>query len=157
MRTRQRIRQEAADRDSDVRLKNVRVCALQPFRNISPGSRGDVTIELRQCCRFVPQYEVIVTLVSDEGCVLTGSLADLSRSGLAFHYMFRRKCRIPKGTLCGVMLKIGSEPSTDPIFCEVVYETSSWPGARLAFPMKRCGVKFKRELSVPAVEALFSV
>lgn len=114
-------------------------------------------MELRKYSRFFPQCEVIVALVSDEGSVLTGSLVDLSRSGLAFNYMSRLKCRIPKYAFCGVMLKSGREPFSDPIVCEVVHETPASTGPCSAAPVERYGIRFRRILTVPTMESLLSV
>jgi len=118
---------------------------------------GDSTMELRKYSRFFPQYEIIVALVSDEGNVLTGSLVDLSRSGLAFNHMSRFKCRIPKYTFCGVTLKGGREPFSDPIACEVLHEAPARAGSCSAASMERCAVRFKRILTVSAMESLISV
>ena len=111
-------------------------------------------MELRKCSRFFPQSEVIVALVSDEGNVLTGSLVDLSLSGLAFNYMSWFKCRIPKHAFCGVILKNGREPFSDPIVCELVHETPVLAGSCSAASMERCGIRFKRDLTVSAMESL---
>jgi hypothetical protein len=114
-------------------------------------------MELRKYSRFFPQCEIIVALVSDEGNVLTGSLVDLSRSGLAFKYMSRFKCRIPTYAFCGVMLKSGREPLSEPIACEVVHEAPAWEASCSADSMERCGIRFKTPLTVPAMESLLSV
>ncbi len=114
-------------------------------------------MELRKYSRFFPQCEIIVALVSDDGNVLTGSLVDLSRSGLAFNYMYWFKCRIPTHAFCGVMLKSGQDPLSDPIACEVVHEAPAWAGSCSAASMERCGLRFKRILTVSAMESLLSV
>ena len=119
--------------------------------------RGDSIMELRQCSRFIPQYEIMVALFSDEGCVLTGTLVDLSRSGLAFHYTPGSNCKIPRDALCGVMVQIGRAPSSNPILCQIVYETPTTTRTRMTASAKRCGVRFNKMLTVSAVEALLSV
>jgi hypothetical protein len=112
-------------------------------------------MELRKYSRFSPQCEVIVALVSDEGSVLTGSLVDMSLSGLAFSIMYGFKCRIPKHAFCGVMLKSGRKPFSDLLVGEVVNEIPARAGS--AVPMKRCGIRFKRILTVSAMEYLLSM
>jgi len=113
-------------------------------------------MELRKYSRFFPQCEILVALVSDEGNVLTGSLVDLSLSGLAFNYMSWFKCRIPKHTFCGVMIKCGRAPFSDPIVCEVIHETPFLAGS-CHVSMERCGIRFKRILTVSAMESLLSM
>jgi hypothetical protein len=113
-------------------------------------------MELREYSRFFPQCEIIVALVSDEGNVCTGSLVDLSRSGLAFSYMPRFKCRIPTYAFCGVMLKSGRGPLSDPIACEVVRGAPACADSCPADSMERCGIRFKRTLTVSALESLLS-
>jgi hypothetical protein len=134
-----------------------RMLAQRFYLRTSPESPGDSTMELRKYSRFFPQCEIVVALVSDEGNVLTGSLVDLSRSGLAFNYMSRFKCRIPRYAFCGVMLKNGREPLSDPIACEVIHEAPAWEGSCSAASMERCGIRFKRILSVSAMESLLAV
>jgi len=113
-------------------------------------------MELRKYGRFYPQFEVTVALVSDEGGVMTGSLVDLSRSGLAFSFMSRLKCRIPKYAFCGVVLKSGPKPFSDLLACEVVHGTPALAGSYSDVPMERCGIRFKRILTVSAMESLLS-
>jgi hypothetical protein len=113
-------------------------------------------VELRKFSRFIPQCEIIVALVSDEGNVLTGSLVDLSRSGLAFNYMSRFKCGIPKYAFCGAILKSGRGPFSAPIVCKVVHETPVWAASRSAAPMERCGIRFKTSLTAFAMESLLA-
>jgi hypothetical protein len=120
-------------------------------------SFGDYIVELREYSRFCPQCEIIVALVSDEGNVLTGSLVDLSRSGLAFNYMSWFKCRIPKHAFCGVILRGGRVPFSDPIVCEVVHETPVWAGSRSDASMERCGIRFKRDLAASVIEYLLAI
>jgi len=114
-------------------------------------------MELRKYSRFFPQCEIIVALVSDEGNVLTGSLVDLSLSGLAFDYISRLKCRIPRHAFCGVMLKSERGPFSDPIACEVVQETPAWASSSPIASMERCGIRFKQILTLSALESLLSV
>jgi hypothetical protein len=113
-------------------------------------------MELRKYNRFFPSYEIMVALVSDEGNVLTGSLVDLSRSGLAFLYMSRFKCIISKDSFCGVMLKGGREPFSNPIACEVVHEAPAWMGSALPASMERCGIRFREPLTASAIESFLS-
>ncbi len=113
-------------------------------------------MELRKYSRFRPQSEIIVAVVSDEGNVLTGSLIDLSRSGLVFDYKSRFKCRIPKHAFCGVMLKSGRKPLSDPIACEVVQVVRTCSRPRSDAPFERCVIRFKRTLTDSAVEYLLS-
>ena len=114
-------------------------------------------MELRKYSRFCPQCEIIVALVSDEGRVVTGSMVDLSRSGLAFNYMSRLRPGIPKYALCGVMLKSGRKPLSDLLVCELVHDTpAAAAGSRLAVSTERCGIRFKRTLTVSAMESILS-
>jgi hypothetical protein len=114
-------------------------------------------MELRKYSRCLPQWDVIVALVSDEGTVLTGSLVDLSISGLAFNFMSGFKCRIPNHAFCGIFLKSGPGPFSGPFICEVVYEIPILTSLCSPASMERCGIKFKETLSQSAVESLLSV
>ena len=114
-------------------------------------------MELRKYSRFFPQFEVTVALVSEEGSVLTGSMVDLSRSGLSFSYMSRFKCRIPKHAFCGVILKSGRKPFSDLLVCDLVQGTPAPASSCSVASMERCGIRFKRTLTVSAMESLLSI
>ena len=79
-----------------------------------------------------------------------------SRSGLAFNYVPRLKCEIPTNAFCGAMLKTGLGPLSEPIACEVVHKVPAWTGPRAAVTMERCGIRFKRLLTVSDMESLLS-
>lgn len=118
----------------------------------------DIKTELRGFKRFSPKKDVTVALICPpQECEsnLIGSLADISRSGLAFSYLpFGAEGASTKGYVMVSLL--GPHIPLAPIRCKKVYEVDFLDKSQPSTSARRVGLEFLITLSASELQTVVS-